>query len=568
MRNILKPLVLLFCFAGFQLPPVSAQTTTDQAQLKKLSSQLTNLQKELQSIRNKVNHSKNVSTLAKKKLLATADDIDSADHTYSDVQPAHPSVLKTPKTIGPVPAKNIPGPPNIPAPSPGDVVPVTADVQTRPIATGQDLLKFIGQQQTYMPFDLDVPGQAFVSTGPYVGVPVQYSGSNLIINSPSVNTDLQLLKIRKSIIKQLNLMGGMIYKEPYHSHLLLSGLVEAQLSFFKHDGKPHRSDIDVTNVSIDLFFMGPSDWLLGFIELMYDNVPPFQNSYRVFNSRVFVNKAFITIGDLAISPVYGTIGQFFVPFGTYSSLMLSDTLPKLLARTKARAIEIGFEQQSKSALFGSLYAFRGDSFASGKRKINNGGVNLGYKFNKGFVTGRVGGGAIISITDSAGMQLGNGFATHENLHHQVPAYDINGMFNFGTKVDLIFEYVSAMAPFNRKDMSYKGKRAKPWAFDTELACSFYILDKKPSSMGIGYDRSGEAVTLGVPLSRTFVVFNTSLWRNTLQSIEFRHDKNYAKSTRGNGPVSHHPSDRTCTAFTCHGFGKHDNALTVQFDYYF
>jgi len=430
--------------------------------------------------------------------------------------------------------------------------------------TGRDVVRLISEEQEYLPFDLDVPGQAFVSTGPYVGVPIQFAGSNLIINSPSVNTDLQLLQIRQNITKQLNAMGGEITKEPYHSHLLLSGLIEAQAGYSHQGGKPNTSDIDVSAVSLDATVLGPSDWTLGFIELSYDNGTPRDSvykapvNYRVSNSRIYVNKAFITFGNLNCTPFYGTVGQFYVPFGTYSSVMVSDPLTKILGRTKARAIEVGFSPQVANTFYGSGYFFRGDTHASSVSRVNNGGINLGYKFDAGIVTGDIGGGVIGNIADSAGMQFGTGFQSNEQIVHSVAAYNVRGSFTVAKNINLITEFVSATKSFNTNDMSYKGRGAKPWAVDAEAAYSFPILDNKPSSIGIGYGKSKEALALGVPLTRTSVVFNTSLFRNTLQSIEFRHDTEYAGSAVATGAGSIVPSET----------GKGDNALTAQFDYYF
>ncbi len=430
--------------------------------------------------------------------------------------------------------------------------------------TRKQLTSLASQQREFLPFDLDVPGQAFVSTGPYVGVPLQFSGANLVVNSPSVNTDAQLLGIRKSIHEQLMAMGGEIFQEPYHSHLLLSGVVEAQAGYNNPGGSPSTTDIDITNVSLDAFFMGPSSWTLGFIEFSYDGNSPVNsvytsnNDFRTSNSRVYINKAFITLGNFEKTPLYATAGQIYVPFGVYSSVMVSDMLSKLLGRTKARAVEIGYMPQTKTTLYGSAFVFRGDSHANSVAKVRNGGINLGYKYNFGYFVGNIGAGYMANLADSVGMQV-TGFNQNEQLMHTVPAYDLRAVLSFGEHVDVIGEYVFAGKSFNPDDMSYNNSGAKPWAFDTELSYSFMMLDNKPSNVGIGYAASGQALAMGIPTRRYNVVFNTSIWRNTIQSLEFRHDRMYAASNTGTIAGTSPVVMQT---------GKGDNAVTAQFDYYF
>ncbi|MBA3660380.1 MAG: LbtU family siderophore porin [Gammaproteobacteria bacterium] len=542
-------------WANEVLPSPQEKIASTQVEPKSLRDELEVLKKQLNAIKSQLATPQPRLTYRHARIQLAQNQVNQAKQSRS----AKASIPSTENTSGTTSAGIGESVPNTNVPVPGD----------KPAHLSQkDLYKLITEEAQYLPFDLDVPGQAFVSTGPYVGVPLQFSGSNLIVNSPSVNTDVQLLSIRQSIYKQLMAMGGEIFSEPFHSHLLLSGVVEVQAGAIDPSAAPHRSDIDVTNVSFDLFFIGPSRWLLGFVEFSYDNGLPETHFYRFANSRVYVNKAFVTIGDFTVTPWYGSFGQFYVPFGTFSTVMLSDTLPKLIGRTKARAIQLGYWGDGDNAFYGAAYIFRGDSYAGSASRINNGGLNFGYRFKSAVVSGNVGGGLISNIADSGGMQLGTGFAFAEQISHRVPAYNLRGIFNLGTHVDLIGEWIGAAKSFSPNDMSYNGQGAKPSAFDLELAYSFFILQDRPSSIGIGYGHSYEALALGVPLSRYSMAFNTSLWRNTLQSIEIRHDQNYAASDTGNGPVAAAIPPVTCTSAVCSTSGQGDNAIVLSFDYFF
>lgn len=517
MRIQSKPLVAALCFLGLASTPVFAVVDNTQ-QIEKISSRTQTLETELSQLRKEV------------KILKRG-----------KVRPVHKKVTYKARA--------------------------RQTAQRASDTSRSELVKLIKEERNYLPFDIDVPGQSFVSTGPYVGVPIQYDGSTLIINSPSVNTDVQLLGIRKEITDQLKAMGGII-NEPYHTHLLLSGVIEGDVSYLNNSSGPDTTDIDLSNMTIDALALGPTNWTLGFVELTYDNSPPSGNStgaYRVSNSRVFVNKAFVTLGDFSKTPFYGTFGQFYVPFGRYSSVMTSDPLTKLLTRTKARAILLGYQQQADDALYGAVYVFSGDSHTTtSPRVINNGGINLGYKFKHGKVHSDIGAGVIANIADSAGMQLGNGFglaAGSEKIAHRVPGYNLRGILGLGEHWNFIAEYVTAARRFSATDMSYNGRGAQPWAVDTELAYSFYILDEKPSTVGVGYSKSQDALSVGLPLQRYLLIFTTSLLRNTLESFELRRDLEYPASSTATG-------SGTIGAVTSGNSGRADNAVTASFDYYF
>jgi len=438
--------------------------------------------------------------------------------------------------------------------------------------------------QSYLqniPMDMDNPGRSFVAIGPYVNVPIQFSGSQLIVNDPKINTDVALLKLRKAAHEGMVAKGLHTESETHHSHLLLSGILEGQAQYIKSgqqggnlgSGKNgSSSNVDLSTAELDGFLLSPSPWVSGFFAFSYSNgsYPAMTNS-RVLNSRIFLNNAFIMLGDFTQSPVYGTVGQMFVPFGTYSSVFVTSPLTKTLGRTKARAALIGYQGQTENTFYTALYAFKGDSHASATSRIDNGGVNVGIKFNCPHpdINGDIGAGYIANIADSVGMQntglqpMFNGFAGPvpyglEKIVHRVPALNLRGIVTIHDHINVIGEYIGATTSFNPNDLSFNAGGAKPWSLNAEASYSFEVLSK-PTSVGVGYSQAKEALGIGLPEKRMGVVVNTTIWHNTIQSLEFHHDINYAGSKVATG---------SAVASPIQGMGTYDNVVTLQFDLFF
>lgn len=573
MKQQLKHIVVSLCMLGMTSIPIAVaanpstdvnqQVETVSSRADALAKQVTQLQREVAILKGQRNRNSKIASRKNKAKVIVVKHVVHIHHGHPNVRLTHAD-FHPPQTATTMERHIL-----------RHLHPTAAQLENQQYERQQSVESYSVLPPTgtdYFPLDLDVPGQSFVSTGPYIGVPLQFSGGNLIINSPSINEDVALLNLRKNIRQRLRTMG--IGFEENHAHLLLSGLIEAQANY-KQNGS-NKTDINVTRAALDAYILGPVSWTSGLISLHYDdNIGADDGSlatnYRVANSRVFVRQAFITLGDFEQTGLYSTLGQMFVPFGTYSSNMISSPLTQLLARTKARAVLIGYQQQAPNAFYVSGYVFKGDSHA-GTKGINNGGINLGYRFERNIVKGNFGGGVIGNIADSSGMQVTGGRnATppvfdgfgginglgNEQLVHRVPAYNLRGLFSIGAHIDLLAEYVGASTSFSRDDLTFNNSGARPWALNVEAAYSFCAFNR-PSAIAIGYARAKDVLALGLPTQRYSLVFNTSWWKDTLQSLELRHDVNYGKSDFATG------SD--VVPFT-HGPGRSDNMVTAQFDLY-
>jgi hypothetical protein len=419
-----------------------------------------------------------------------------------------------------------------------------------------------------------------VISSPYIGINSEYNASDLVVNQPYVNEDLYLLQQRKQLWNYLHKENN--YPQPSTPIVNLSGKVEAQVIHgdqFGNFQNGSATDIDLTGIELDTEVL-VNKWITGLIAFVYDNSPPRNSLRRVDNSNVFLDRGFLTIGNLAEFPLYGTIGQFYVPFGQYSSAMISNPFTKILGRTKARAIELGFSKQfnAENNLNLAAFVFRGPSRTSLENNgLHNYGANVDYTFTKPKWNLDLAASYIRNIADSLGMQRNgnsgdnnfNGFASSENTEvmNPVAGLDTRGTLGVGP-VSLTAEYVMAASSFASSTLSFGTQTnlqaARPQAFHTEAAYKFNAWNK-PSSIAIGYDHSKDALALLLPKKRYSATASTSIWKNTIESIEFRHDIDYNTTDFAGGPVS--PAINPPLNII-EGTGKSGNTVTFQIGLYF
>lgn len=411
-----------------------------------------------------------------------------------------------------------------------------------------------------------------VTTSPFLGLRSAFDASDLIVNLPTMNEDLRFLKEHVQLQKKLACYGVRLPDRPI---IELGGKIEG-IVFAQEDWNdgPTTSDINLASTRLDIL-VEVSRGVHGFMAFNMDNstFDLLNNSSldiqlsgagsRIFNSRVFISRAFITIGDLNCLPLYFTIGQMFVPFGRYASNMVTSTLTVELARINERALLFGLY---KNGLYGSVYAYRGESNVDAPG-INSWGTNWGYEKTWKGGSLNIGAGYIGNIADSTGMQVtgaGNGFfgfalnRSTQILDHRVPAYDVHGEFSFG-KFSLFGEYIWTEREFAVENLSFNNEGAKPTASNIELAYNFKLAEC-PASLAVGYGTTSEALALALPEKSFITAFNISIWKDTIESLEFRHDDNYDSSNvaGGNGAIP----------LVVNSVGGSRNTYTAQIGIYF
>lgn len=386
------------------------------------------------------------------------------------------------------------------------------------------------------------------------------------------NQDLTLLQMRQKFNKKMR--KNRIKPMPY-PHIELGGSVIGVASMNKPPMAPplngrSQSDINLAGANIDMN-AEIINALMGNLRISYDPRPPERISTetittRPVNSNIFLNTAFLTLGDLNRSPVYLSMGQLFLPFGEYGSSLLTAPLPARLGRMKQRPILLGFEPKFLPGFNASLFTFKGDAYVGNNSGVvDNGGGNISYTLTHSLFSLTTAGSFISNIADAGGMQntgsstivtdagedadnnfldeedegedtvfnfRGFGIQGGEDLLHRVPALDARARLKL-KNVPLSFyaEYLRPTTAFAPEDVAFSyddGETmlgATPSAWNAEGSWNFTVFNN-PSAFTIGYGHSSQALTFNLPQSTRGLTLKTTIKKVVTCSLGYQYDMAY------------------------------------------
>jgi hypothetical protein len=388
--------------------------------------------------------------------------------------------------------------------------------------------------------------------------------SDLMSKLSSMNEDLVLLGLRKKMDNYAKDNGIPIPTRPV---IALSGAIEGQFIYNSNDKytSTSKSDINLNTAEVDIIAeAGPwatTAMIINYVDKF--DTASVDSVTRWNNSRIRLDRGWLTLGQLNKAPVYFTIGQVYAPFGSYSSNMVTTPSTQILGRVKDRMVVLGYSQ---FGIYAQAYSFAGETESTGAEAMKHSGFNLGYKFESENFAMAAGAGAIGNLAESVGMQekifgkknTKNTDGSNEGITSRV--YGLNGhvkttLYNTFT---LLAEYITASKSFDMTDLKFNGHGAKPQALQIEGSYKFKVAGK-PSFLFAGYGVTNQALALEVPKQTYFVGYSVSLIKYTLASLEYRHDVGYNLGDRFGGKTS---SPTTLPT------RRHNNKITAEIGVYF
>lgn len=302
----------------------------------------------------------------------------------------------------------------------------------------------------------------------------------------------------------------------------LSGLVEIEADSSEDFSGEGSSDLSPATAALHLDAR-VAEWILAHVLLLYEEGEE--------DNQVTVDEGTITLGSGEGFPAYLTGGRMCLPFGAYVSNMISDPLPMELGEIGDSAGLVGFRH---SGFRGEAYGFKGDlKEQGGGDRIDTWGASLGYAHEGEGYSLAAGLDWLSSIgdTDCLGTYLeeNTGVAELEQYAQGMAAHLLlqYGPFAF------FAEYIRAMEEFAATELAFAGSGAEPKAWSLEAGWTVALLQRK-TVFSLSWQGTDEALALGLPAERYLVSAKMCFTGNTSMVLEYRHDRDYARSSGGTG----------------------------------
>jgi hypothetical protein len=265
-----------------------------------------------------------------------------------------------------------------------------------------------------------------------------------------------------------------------------------------------------------------------------------------------IDTAYVTLGNLRYSPLYFRVGKNYTPFGDYDpyGFVQSENPTQLFSEINAPTAQLGFILPN--GLYGSLYTFAGNPRlleAGTTRRIQNGGADLGFKWNPLNGSLDLSAGYIADIDDSNFLVS---YYTNSLIevtspaglpNQKTPAYDLNVDMNFSW-FDAGIHYVATTrdlvnSQFIDSDPAVVPRilgKAKLWG--VEFGATFPVL-AHASRMALGYQKTTHLAGL-LPKRRIYVDYmvNIAKWFDLGGALFQDKDYNVGEGGRELPPIIH------------------------------
>lgn len=268
------------------------------------------------------------------------------------------------------------------------------------------------------------------------------------------------------------------------------------------------------------------------------------NSFLIYHpvSRNKIDTAYATLQHFNVSPVYLRVGKEYVPFGSYDpySFVTSENPTQLLSEINATTAQLGFTMPS--GLYGSVYTFAGQprlTDGGSTRRIQNGGVNLGYTYNDCISNFNIDAGYVASITDTnflssyytnrnietTGVLTGLSNPNQTNIaglpNQKAPAYNVSAAFQWGP-LDINGHYIATIRNFRKPFLlafpipvapnllsGFTFQKPKLWGFEVGLT---FAAIANQTRLAVGYQATKHLAGI-LPSRRIYVdyLMNISQW---------------------------------------------------------